>query len=84
MQPALVFYYRNGCHLCEDMWQLLREFQQEHPFTLESVDIDLDGALRERFGTLVPVLAAGDQVICHYYLDPVALSRHLDTASTPG
>jgi len=78
VKPAIVFYYRNGCHLCEDMWQLLREFRQERPFELESVDIDRDSELQERFGTLVPVLAAGEQVICHYYLDPVALRHYLE------
>ncbi|MCW8907740.1 MAG: glutaredoxin family protein [Sedimenticola sp.] len=84
MEPVVAFYYRNGCHLCEDMWQLLREFQQDRPFQLDTVDIDLDDTLRDRYGTLVPVLAVGDHVICHYYLDPVALSRYLDNPSSAG
>ena len=77
--PVLLFYYRNGCHLCEDMWQQLQELRRERRFEIESLDIALDNQLLERYGTLIPVLASGEQVICHYYLDPIALNRYLDT-----
>jgi hypothetical protein len=78
VSQALVFYYRDGCHLCEDMWHQLREIQELRPFEVELSDVDGDPRLIERYGSLIPVLAAGEDIICNYYLDPVALEKHLD------
>lgn len=76
-QEALSFYYRDGCHLCEDMWQHLQSIRETHPFDIETINVDSDADLRVRYGTLIPVLASGEQIICHYYLDPVGLERFL-------
>lgn len=73
----LTFYFRQDCHLCDDMWQQLLERQQETGFQLQAVDVDSSPELQSRFGTLIPVLASGEGVICHYYLDPVALNVFL-------
>lgn len=78
MPPTLTFYYRDGCHLCEDMWQHLQLIRDRRPFDIELVDVDGDPDLQARYGTLIPVLGAGKQVICNYYLDPVGLERFLD------
>lgn len=59
------------------MWQQLQMLQARHGFGLIAVDVDQDPALRARYGHLVPVLAAGDTVICHYFLDQDALARYL-------
>jgi thiol-disulfide isomerase/thioredoxin len=69
-----------GCHLCEDMWRHLSEIQEERPFDIEVLDVDTDDTLKARYGTLVPVLAAEDRVLCNYYLDPIALGLYLDQA----
>ena len=65
----LSFYYRQGCHLCDDMWQQL----QALGVTPRAVDITGDPALEARFGRLIPVLMRGDRELCHYYLDPRSL-----------
>ena len=77
------FYYRQGCHLCEDMWQHLQEFRKVHSFELIEIDIDQQPDLTEKYGPLIPVLenARGNR-LCHYYLDPVALEEYLES-STP-
>jgi len=75
--PRLTLYYRESCHLCDDMWQRLREIQTQLNFKLVRVDVDSQTELQQRFGALIPVLLAGDQIICNYYLDPVALERYL-------
>jgi len=67
---------RAYCHLCEDMQMALRPWQQQLDFELRTVDIDADPLLVERFNTLVPVLMAGDDEICHYFLDEKALSAY--------
>jgi len=48
----VVLYTRAGCHLCDDAMRVL----VEHGLVIESVDIDADPALRERFDTWVPVV----------------------------
>ncbi len=73
----LTLYNRVGCHLCEDMLEVLQVFSDELEFTVVSVDIDQDAVLRKRYNTLVPVLALGEQEICHYFLDKVALCKAL-------
>lgn len=44
---------------------------------VDLIDIDSSRALQQRYGALIPVLAAGDVVICHYELDRMALEQHL-------
>lgn len=52
MKPIAKLYTRQGCCLCDDAYQLLIE----HGFQVESVDIDADAELRERFNHCVPVV----------------------------
>lgn len=59
------------------MWQHLQLIRESRPFDIEPVDVDGDPQLQARFGTLVPVLAAGEEVLCNYYLDPVGLEQYL-------
>ena len=76
--PELTFYSRAGCHLCEDMWQQLQELRLERPFQVHRVDVDGDPGLVDKYGYLVPVLASGEELLCHYYLDTKALNDYLD------
>lgn len=47
-----ILYTRPGCHLCDDAKVLL----ERHGLTVESVNIDDDPQLVERFDTCVPVV----------------------------
>jgi glutaredoxin len=47
-----VVYTRDGCHLCEDAIALLHR----HGLKPETVDIDADPDLRERYNVCVPVV----------------------------
>lgn len=73
----LTLYGRGYCHLCHDMEAALESLQGELPFELETVDVDSDPALEERFGELVPVLVAGERRLCHYFLDVPAVRAYL-------
>ena len=44
------------------------------------VDIDRDLELIRRYDSLVPVLCAGDQELCHYFFDESALIAALALA----
>lgn len=76
--PTLTLYYREGCHLCEDMLQALRGLQTRLDFDLQLQDIDRDPQLAQRYDEWVPVLLGGKQEICHYHLDQPALEAFLD------
>jgi len=69
--PRLTVYSREGCHLCEQMIEALREACASHPFDV--VDVDSDATLAARYGTSVPVLVADGREICRYRLDLDAL-----------
>ncbi len=66
-------YIRHGCHLCEDMQQQLLALQAQYDFAFTQQDVDADPQLTQAYGHLVPVLTYGDEVLCHYFLDQVAL-----------
>jgi glutaredoxin len=48
----VVLYTRAGCHLCDDARDLLVRYELEP----ESVDVDADPRLRERYDACVPVV----------------------------
>ena len=60
------------------MWQHLQEIRRHRPFELREIDVDCNPALQRRYGERVPVLTGGGRVLCHYYLDPEALTAFLD------
>jgi hypothetical protein len=74
-------YGRPYCHLCHDMEvalvNLLREAWGGRSFNIESIDVDQDESLEERFGERVPVLVAGGRELCHYFLDTAAVRAYL-------
>ncbi len=50
-------HFREGCHLCEDMQQQLKELFEPGAFRLTLIDIDEDEELREAYNVRVPVLS---------------------------
>jgi len=78
---TFLLYGRVYCHLCHDMEvalaELLREACPGRPYAIESIDVDQNESLEERFGERVPVLAAGDRELCHYFLDAAAVRAYL-------
>lgn len=75
MPVQLTIYIREGCHLCDDMEQALRDCEAEFEFETRRVPIDNNAELEQAYGTRVPVLVCGGDEICHYFLDMQALKR---------
>ena len=73
----LTLYSRAYCHLCHDMLAALEALRGELSFELTVADVDADPDLVARYDERVPVLAAADQEICHYFLDELALRAWL-------
>ena len=63
---SLTLYTRRNCHLCDEMKAVVREAGLTLPLALEEVDVDRDPVLARRYGTDVPVLAAGDRELARH------------------
>lgn len=55
-------FTRQGCHLCDEAWQLLQAEQQRHGFQLEQTDVDQVAELAARYGDQVPVITIDGKV----------------------
>jgi hypothetical protein len=72
------FFYRNGCHLCEDMYQLIYPYQSTHKIEIEMLNVDKITALRDKYGLLIPVLTdEQENEICHYFFDKLNFEKFL-------
>jgi len=71
----LVLYHRRGCHLCEQMLAAIYGTYGDE-VEVQLVDVDTDPSLNERYGLRIPVLAAGQKVICEAKLDEAALDAY--------
>ncbi|MCK5697070.1 MAG: glutaredoxin family protein [Gammaproteobacteria bacterium] len=72
------FFYRNDCHLCEDMYALIQTYETSHPISIERFNIDQNTVLKEQYGLLIPVLMdQNDNEICHYFFDKIRFELSL-------
>lgn len=53
---TLTLYSKPGCHLCEEVRELLEELQPARGFALVEIDISKDAALFARYRHAIPVL----------------------------
>lgn len=79
-RPTLTLYYREGCHLCEDLEQQLSELLDSHSYQLLKVDIDEDNKLKQAYNDRVPVLNCEAEEVCEHFLDLEALHKALGRA----
>ncbi len=56
MIHQVIVYSREGCHLCDEVKQLLARLESTAPFTWREVDIDQNPELRVKFNEEVPVV----------------------------
>ena len=76
---TLTLYMRVSCSLCDCVLQELIPYKVRYGFQLDLVDIDTDPALIQKYGEKVPVLLGAGKEICHFFLDPDALSSYFAT-----
>ena len=69
--PKIVLYTRLGCHLCDDAKAMLESYS----LTVESVDIDRNPQLVERYDQCVPVVFVDGRERFRGRIDPVLLRR---------
>ena len=76
----LVFslYSRPGCHLCDDMFNTLQEWQKRYSFKIKTININTSSKLTKRYAARIPLLAIDEKEICEYHLDEKALISYLE------
>lgn len=80
MSREVILYTRRHCGLCDETADELRRLGGELRFALQSVDVDVDAALRERYNEIVPVVAVAGQLIASAPIDPQDLRARLAAA----
>ncbi len=76
-QSNIVMYTRQGCHLCEQAWQLLERAQKRYGFSLQQIDVDDDPQLVRDYGECVPVVMIDGKVRFRGVVNRVLLERLL-------
>ncbi len=60
------------------MRQLLKPYETSHNLVLEMINVDKEQSLKDKYGTLIPVLTdAAENEICHYFFDKAAFEQYL-------
>lgn len=72
-------FYREGCHLCEDMINQLRELFPGLDFEL--LDIDSRQEWFDEYNDRVPLLACGEQILSQYFLEPENIRKYFNGQS---
>ena len=73
---TLLLVTREGCHLCAQALEMLRELGHKP----ELADVDADDALHDLYDWRVPVVLIDGEVIAEGKIDRGALERRLNEA----
>lgn len=79
----VTIYTRPGCHLCEEAKAAIYSSGCEGEFVLEEVNIDEDAALRERYGSDIPVIFINGVKVFKHRVDPREFKRKLRRSLAP-
>jgi glutaredoxin len=71
----LTLYSKPGCHLCDDMKQVIDAVAARVPLALDVVDISTDRELMARYGLEIPVLLVDGRKAAKYRVTAVELER---------
>ena len=79
----ITFYYRDRCHLCEEMAAYLFRHWPEQADGMRWADIDADPLLREQYNLDVPLLMVNDEIICRHTPDVDRLTQYFGQSVNP-
>jgi hypothetical protein len=78
-----VLYYRNGCHLCEEMAAVLFRGWPDHANVMVWCDVDTRSEWCAEYGESVPVLTLGDEVVCALRPDIDRITQYFGAMTNP-
>jgi hypothetical protein len=81
--PVLTLYTKPGCHLCEELADLLEELRPTWRFSVGEIDITRDADLFARYRYEIPVLVCGTEEIARGRVDARDLVERLKTLTSP-
>jgi hypothetical protein len=81
--PRLQLYYREGCHLCEELVALLYRGWPHLLDNTEWIDVDRSAELVRRYGGRVPVLLADGREVCDLQPDAARLRAVFGEPANP-
>jgi glutaredoxin len=79
---ALTIYSRPGCHLCDEMKDVVKRVAQSIPLQFEEVDISRSRDLEEQYGLEIPVLLVDGKKAAKYRIAEEDLRRILAGRAT--
>lgn len=77
----VTFYSKPGCHLCEDVEELLDALRDDYDLRVTWIDITGDLEIYERYKYEIPVVIVEDGGTASGRIDEAALRRALRTAT---
>ena len=58
--PIMIdLYTKPGCHLCEDVEEVLDALAERHPLAVQRIDITRDAEIYSRYWSKIPVVEIG-------------------------
>ena len=80
----LVLYSRPGCHLCDEMKELIAQVLGDFGASLREVDVSTDPELEADYGKQIPVLLVNGKKAFKFRTTQDALRERLQKARDPG
>jgi len=74
----LIFYSRQGCHLCDEAKAQMEPLLREFGVALREVDVDTDPELAARYGQEVPVIFLDGRKVAKFRVDTREFRRLLE------
>jgi glutaredoxin len=74
---TVTLYTRAGCHLCDDVREILLRAQRRHRFELDERDIESDERLLAAYLERIPVVAIDGVEAFELFVDESELERML-------
>jgi len=74
---VMTIYSRPGCHLCDEMKEVVRRVtaSAQPPVEIEEIDISTDPDLEARYGLEIPVLLVDGKKAAKYRISEGELTR---------
>ncbi|MCW9078949.1 MAG: glutaredoxin family protein [Gammaproteobacteria bacterium] len=83
MAAVPLFYYRNGCHLCDELAAVLFRGWPDQAGSMEWRDVDQRPEWRDAYGEQVPVLIQGGETICALQPDLGRIAQYFGEMANP-
>jgi glutaredoxin len=71
----LTIFSRPGCHLCDEMKEVVHRVSAAVPLSIEEVDISADAELERLYGVEIPVLMIDGKKVAKYRIEESELLR---------